>query len=96
MAIARNTDIETSHEAAESVTKITPTREYILKALRKPRTDSEMIEFYRGLKKAPAASESGLRSRRAELVEMGLVRDSGKRVRLESGRYSVVWEVVKD
>jgi hypothetical protein len=95
MANARNTDIETSHEAAASVTNITPTREYILKALRKPRTDSEMIEFYRGLKKAPLASESGLRSRRAELVEMGLVRDSGKRVRLESGRYSVVWEVVK-
>jgi hypothetical protein len=96
MANTRMADPETSHEAAESVTNITPTRQHILKALSKPRTDSEMIQVYRTLETSPRASDSGLRSRRSELVEMGLVRDSGKRVRLDSGRYSVVWEVVKD
>ena len=92
MAKARRTDPETSHEAAESVKEVTLTQEFILKALRKPRNDSQLIEAYRAYKTAPRASESGIRSRRAELVDSGRVTDSGDRVKMPSGRWSIVWE----
>jgi hypothetical protein len=91
MAKARNTDPITSHLAAESVRDVTATQEYVLKALRKARTDVELVEAYNSLKTAPRASESGIRSRRAELVRKGMVFDTGRRVRLDSGRYAIVW-----
>jgi len=91
MARARNTDPVTSHLAAESVGDVTRTQQYILRALRKARTDVELVEAYTNLRTAPRASESGIRSRRAELVRKGLVIDTGKRVRLDSGRYAIVW-----
>jgi hypothetical protein len=92
MAKARNTDPETSHEAADSVKEVTLTQEYVMKALRRPRNDIEIVEAYRSFKTAPRASESGIRSRRAELVDSGFVADSGKRVKTPSGRWSIVWE----
>ena len=91
MAKARNTDPITSHLAAESVRDVTATQEYVLKALRKARTDVELVQAYNSLKTAPRASESGIRSRRAELVRKGMVVDTGRRVRLDSGRYAIVW-----
>lgn len=91
MAKARATDPQTSHDAAESVDRVTETQEYILRALRRPRADVELVEAYRNFKRAPRASESGIRSRRAELVDRGLVVDTGRRVRLDSGRYAIVW-----
>ena len=91
MVKARVSDPVTSHDAAESVDRVTETQEYVLKALRRPRVDVELIEAYRAFKRAPRASESGIRSRRAELVDRGLVVDTGRRVRLESGRFAIVW-----
>lgn len=89
---ARRTDPKTSHDAAESVRDVTTTQEFVLRALRRPRTDVELLEAYRNFKRAPRASESGVRTRRAELVRLGLVRDSGRRIVLESGRSAIVWE----
>lgn len=94
MAHARRTDPTTSHEAAASVSNITLTQEFILKALVRPATDVALVERYQSLKRAPRASESGIRSRRAELVNRGLVRDSGLRTILPSGRKAVLWERV--
>jgi hypothetical protein len=91
MARARNTDPVTSHLAAEAVDNITKTQEFILRCLRKPRPDVELVEAYRNMKTAPRASESGIRSRRAELVDRGLVVDTGGRVKLSSGRYAIIW-----
>lgn len=93
MAYARKTDPTTSHMAAASVQDITATQEYILKALKRPATDVDLVERYNNLKTAPRASESGIRSRRAELVALGLVKDSGLRVVLASGRKAIVWQV---
>lgn len=90
-AKARRTDPITSHDAAESVDNITQTQSYVLRCLRRPRVDVELVSAYREYKTAPRASESGIRSRRAELVDRGLVVDTGRRVRLESGRYAIVW-----
>ena len=91
MVKARVSDPVTSHDAAESVDRVTETQENVLKALRRPRVDVELVEAYRAFKRAPRASKSGIRSRRAELVDRGLVVDTGRRVRLESGRFAIVW-----
>jgi len=89
---------ETSKAAERSLNKktIEVVRQNIYMILKsKPMVDWDMIDKYRTRKRAPKASTSGLRSRRAELVRMGLVKDSGKRIKLRSGRYSIVWEAVK-
>lgn len=91
MAHARKTDPITSHDAAHSIGDVTLTQEYVLKALQKPRTDVQLVEAYRKTKLAPVASESGIRSRRAELVRLGLVHDTGLKVVLPSGRRAIVW-----
>jgi hypothetical protein len=94
MGKARVSDPLTSHEAGRSVRNVTLTQEYVLKALRRPRTGDELVEAYRALKGAPYASESGIRSRRKELEERGLVRVVGS-VTLESGRRGQLWQVAK-
>lgn len=91
MVKARATDPKTSHDAAVSVDNVTDTQRYVLSALRRPRADVELVEAYRKFKRAPRASESGIRSRRAELVDRGLVVDTGRRIRLDSGRFAIVW-----
>lgn len=92
MPNARTTDPQTSHEAAASVNNLTATKEAILKALVRPRTDVDLVDAYRNLKGAPTASESGIRSRRAELVAAGLIVDSGARTKLPSGRSAIIWK----
>jgi hypothetical protein len=89
---------ETSRAAERSLNKktIELVRQNIYMILKKKSmVDWDMIDAYRTRKRAPKASTSGLRTRRAELVKMGLIKDSGKRARLRSGRYSIVWEAVK-
>jgi hypothetical protein len=88
---ARRTDPITSHLAADSVDNVTATQAFILRCLKRPRNDVELVSAYNAYKTAPRASESGIRSRRAELVDRGLVVDTGARVKLTSGRYSIVW-----
>lgn len=94
MAKARLTDPSTSHLAAASVQNVTDTQKHILKALKRGLTDNDLLVAYRNLRKAPMASDSGIRSRRAELVALELVEDTGKRVKLPSGRHAIVWKVV--
>lgn len=91
MPFARKTDPQTSHEAAESVKNISGTQLTILNILRTPMSDEQMIRYYRLNVRLPIVSDSGLRSRRAELVRLGLVEDTGDRVRMVSGRNAIVW-----
>lgn len=88
MPFARTHDRATSHEAAQSVTNVTATQQAILNALVLPMTDDNLIRFIRltGL----AVSESGVRSRRAELVALGLVKSVGV-TKSVSGRSMNVW-----
>jgi len=90
MPFARTTDPETSHEAAQSVTNITPLKQEILQRLMTPMTDADLIETIRTGSRL-IATESGIRSRRAELVQAGLVKDTGARVKLATGRNAIVW-----
>jgi len=94
MPHARTTDPETSHEAARSVKNLTQTQENILRIFNKYRrlTDEMLLRYYRGQYRKPAVSDSGLRSRRAELVARGLLEDSGLRSKMNSGRNAIMWE----
>jgi hypothetical protein len=97
MIRARRTDPETSHEAAESVENSWTTRQHIWRLLTNPMTDVELVEVYSELVRAgiaPRASESGIRSRRSELVAVDKVQDSGDRVKLPSGRRAIVWQAI--
>jgi hypothetical protein len=96
IAKARNSDPATSHEAADSVRNITDTQKVILHLLAQPMTDLELVEtFYKAVNRNKLwASESGIRSRRSELVQQGKVLDTGAREKLASGRNAIVWRTV--
>jgi hypothetical protein len=98
---ARLTDPITSVEAAESNTieHTSKTQLAIMAILAyESMTDTEIINAYRDLEDfgdVPRASESGIRSRRADLVEKGLVEPTGEYRLSSSGRRCNVWRLVK-
>ena len=95
---ARTSDPETSRLAAQSVTRLTEKQTAVLRLMRVARhgmTDHGLVALYTaqaGEGRCPRQSESGIRTRRAELVARGRVVDTGTRVRLASGRSAVVWK----
>lgn len=95
--VARRTDPETSWAAARSIPadQLRESQRAVLAMLRRfgPMTDEGIAEALAGTQYV--ISPSGARTRRSELVAAGYVRDSGKRVRLPSGRQSIVWEAVR-
>jgi hypothetical protein len=91
-AVARRSDPDTSHDAAASVTRISEMQALIVQVLEicGPLSDTALrghVIDHTDVR----ISDSGLRTRRRELVEMGKVRDSGQRVTLPTGRQSIVW-----
>jgi hypothetical protein len=95
---ARTTDPETSHEAAESLGDLPTAQAHVLWVLARygPMTDAELIGAYRPCARAGVVgyqSDSGIRTRRAELVKRGDVIDTGKRQMLPSGRRAIVWKL---
>ena len=100
MPLARTTDPVTSHEAGASVKNITATQQAILDIFTSHSialTDESLVSIYKrgtahGL---PYASESGIRSRRAELVKLGKLCDTGLRIKLYSGRNAILWGLAK-
>lgn len=91
---ARKSHPITSHEAGASVKNLTETKQAIVRILKKkPLPDTAIYAEYQRLvmlRKAPMASESGVRARRSELVTDGLVEATGfdKTV---FGRRCIVW-----
>jgi hypothetical protein len=100
--LARANDPETSKSAAISV--VGQQRSSQLAVLRcferiggAGLTDDELVNGYREFfADLPQQSESGLRTRRHELVEQGFIEDSGERRKLASGRSAIVWNLVRD
>ncbi len=93
----RTGDPETSLEAAESVTEITTKQNAVLWVLTVlgPMTDTTLNRHYNDHNEfpfVPEQSDSGLRARRSELVTRNLVRDTGRKEKLPSGRRAIVWE----
>ena len=90
VAFARTTDPDTSHEAAQSVApRIRALQMAVLRfAVSAGRfTDPDMNAFFE-------VTSSTYRTRRAELVDQGMIRDTGERRSLngEGGRKHAVWE----
>jgi hypothetical protein len=94
-ARARSTDPETSWAAARSITPdaLRANQSAVLQVLGKygPMTDEQLADEYARCDWFAPQSPSGLRTRRHELQELGLVEDSGERARLRSGRQAIVW-----
>jgi len=89
-ARARNTDPQTSHDAAASVAGQTETQRHLLELLAaEPATDMDLMERWQP--EWGPATPSGLRTRRSELTEAELVIDTGERRPSPSGRLCVVW-----
>jgi len=86
---ARRSDPETSHAAAASVRALRRNQLAVLRVivLNTSLTDEVLAVRYKG----PPQSPSGLRTRRNELVALGLVHDSGTRQALRSGRSGIIW-----
>lgn len=93
---ARNTDPETSHAAAASVTleTLTQTQALVLQTLHThgPMTDEQLCMRIADAQQSPV-SVSGVRTRRSELVAADKVVDTGKRVATRTGRQAIVWGV---
>jgi len=103
-AYARGTGPETSHQAAKSLSSDTLRRSQyavlsvLCGALDGSATDEELVGEYSVRCVKPSwniarQSDSGIRTRRKELVSQGLVENSGKKVRSVTGRMMIVWQV---
>lgn len=90
-AVARRSDPRTSWDAADSVKNIRESQAFILDLLSTygPMTDEEIYKLL-----GEGYSPSGARSRRNELVEKGLVQDSGRRALTKSNRRTIIWRAV--
>jgi hypothetical protein len=90
-AHARRSDPHTSHEAARSLSanKLRDSQKAVLSHFRKfgPMTDTDLVNIYVG----SPQSRSGLRTRRSELANRGLIEDTGVRKKLPTGRRAIVW-----
>lgn len=97
-AYARTTDPGTSHAAARSITEdaLRDSQAAVLACYREHGAmhHEQLVTLYgaHGPQRGwPRQAESGLRTRTSELVDAGYVRDSGRTVKLPSGRSSIVW-----
>lgn len=94
---ARHSDPDTSHAAAASVRRIADTHRALLALFEwhPAMTDEQILDQYTTLRTMmdwPRQSPSGLRTRRSELVQAGLIGDSGQRARTTSGRACIIWQ----
>lgn len=99
---ARRTDPPTSHQAAASVKGLTKKQRAVLHLLSRigPCTDRKLVAEYQRRYQVPVPqrpypgqTDSGIRTRRHELADKGLVRQHSEE-RLESGRMAATWRCV--
>jgi hypothetical protein len=86
----------TSMLAALSISEesINDCKRHILEFLETPMTDEQLVEVYSAsvFRTAAPQSPSGIRSRRAALTELGLVKEVGYG-KTRSGRKAIIWQV---
>lgn len=95
--VARVTDPETSHEAAQSVYRPSDVACYIAIMMQDGACDDPvLIQRYNDAvyeEIAPKASEQSIRSRRAELTSAGIIEWSGEYSLSAHGRRTRVWKL---
>lgn len=85
---AKDTSVEAAESIAPSVPKIASiVYEYAAMRGTQGFTDEEMNQYFE-------THKSSYRARRAELVDRGLIEDSGLRVKGPNGRNMIVWRKV--
>lgn len=97
--VARATDPGTSWAAAGSVRNQTQVHRFLISLLRQfgPMTDEEIAHRWKHQQvewDLPLTSDSGLRTRRKELVDMGVAEATGEERRTKSNRKTKVWRLV--
>jgi hypothetical protein len=94
-AHARATDPETSHEAAESLKpkrlRDSQRAVFDLFAMYGAMTD-QMLQRAAVIEKV-GQSPSWIRTRRKELVDAGMIVDTGRKQKTKSGRRAIVWDL---
>lgn len=97
-ARARTTDPATSHAAAASIADLRASQAAVLAMFifYGELYDQQLVERYQREEREPMQSESGLRTRRRELCDAGLIERTNRTVRLPSGRKSYVWRLTQD
>ena len=94
-AHARNSDPQTSHDAADSVQDLTEVQNRIMQLFDKyhSMSDEELIVAYaKQFASYFPSSESSLRSRRSELTHKGFLVDSGRKSVTKAGRATTIWQ----
>lgn len=97
---ARKSDPVTSHVAAASVVDVTKKQAAVLHTLKDlggEATDDSIKSWYKALQfhdDLPDQSDSGLRTRRRELVDEGLIVNTGQLLPTKTGRPAIVWRLV--
>lgn len=100
-AHARSTDPDTSHAAAAGVGELTENQRAVMTIMQmgtvydKTLLDEELVELYAEWQKQlllPRQSESGIRSRRAELANIGLLEQGDKR-KMSTGSTGRTWKI---
>jgi hypothetical protein len=94
-ARARRADPETSHQAAETVA-VRENQVYVYQVLSQlgPSTDEWLVYCYPQYMRDHPQSPSGIRTRRKELRDKGMVQWTGQKVRGKTNRLMRVWEVI--
>lgn len=96
---SRTTDPETSKEAGRKVTNLRASQALVLNIFRAygEMNDKDLLDrvhsTQRGLGLTKLMSPSGVRSRRNELVDLGKVKDTGRKENVD-GRNVIVWGIV--
>lgn len=98
--MTRAGDPDTSQDAAASV-DVRRSQAQVLRVLAElgPSTDEQLVDFFTQSANCGGPyrmSPSGVRSRRAELVRLGLVQWTGQRACMHTGRMARVWEAVRE
>lgn len=95
MPSTRTLDPSTSHAAEKSVSRLAESYRIILDLFRTygPMNDEQLVQRWKS-NSSKYAADSGIRSRRAELVAADRLEDSGERIKMQSGRMSIVWRII--
>lgn len=101
-AHARTTDTATSQQAAASVVDLTDRQIEVLRLfhIHGAMNDAWLVHLHRRAASIAGTpwlpqSESGIRTRRAELVDAGLIHDTGRWAETLSHRKSTVWAITQ-